>query len=84
MYGLFLVYGKKHLPGQIRRRCRLLLRSGKALARQGFPTPSRRDYGDGVTAPQSAEFCTCFAGVGLGGFRHASKLEGEPRGGRNR
>jgi hypothetical protein len=83
MYGLFLVYGKKHLPGQIRSRSRLLPGPGKTLARQGFPLPLRCDY-VGLTVPQSAEFCTCIAGVGLGGFRHASKLEGKPRSGRNR
>ena len=84
MYGLFLVYGKEHFPSQSHGHFRLLPGPGKTLARQGFPLPLRRDFGDGVTAPQSAEFCTCFEGVGLGGFRHASKLEGKPRSGRNR
>jgi len=75
IYGLFLVCGKKHLPGQIRPRSRLLPRPGKTLARQGFPLPLRCDYGVGVTVPQSAEFCTCIAGVGAVASRARSRIQ---------
>jgi len=52
MYGLFLVYGKKHFPGQSATRYRLLRRPAETLVGQGFYASFRCDCRAAVTLPQ--------------------------------
>jgi len=85
MYGLFLVHGKKHLLGQIPNAGRMLPPSRESLSGQGFPASMECDHRVAVTAPQSAEICTCSAGVGVhNALTMRSKFNGQSRGGGDR